>query len=300
MTGTLAKFFDDVAAGVGLGPPVDRTWIRELRTDLAHQLDDIAAALTPAIPPVVLTKGRIRAVLACETGALAREENPSELTPPLMLGHLLDRVIAGYVVNGAVPADPFSSAVEAVQAERDERVMAWLDAATPSDVDTLRVDLEARAGRVGAWPPIDAQWWPRLEDRVSLAFADGRLRLSGRFDLLLGGGPTPLPRIVVEVKAGNASSVHQPDLYWYALLSALRDDVCPRAVAVWSGADGATTASPVSAGALESAALRTIAAAKAWVDLATGRAPTLTGHSGCRWCPRLEECSTGQAWTPDA
>ena len=40
---------------------------------------------------------------------------------------------------------------------------------------------------------------------------------------MLGGRATPLPRVIVEIKAGAATAIHQPDLYWYALLGALRD-----------------------------------------------------------------------------
>jgi hypothetical protein len=300
VTATLAKFFDDVAAGSGLGPPVDRATVAELRADLAVALEDIAARLPPDAPTLSLTKGRIRAVLACETGALAANEIVAEVTPAMMLGQLVDRLVASYVVTGAVPAEPFEHAIEALHAERDERAVAWLDGAEPEVIRDLRADLADRARRVGSsWPLVSSEWWPRPEDGVRVPFADGRIVLSGRFDLMLGGRPTPLDRVVVEVKSGAATGVHQPDLYWYGLLGALRDGTPPRAVAVWSAADGVTTTAPISADGLRSAAMRVVDAAERWIALLGGREPTITAHPGCRWCALLEVCETGQRWSPD-
>ena len=110
---------------------------------------------------------------------------------------------------------------------------------------------------------------------------------------------TDLPRLIIEVKAGSATGVHQPDLYWYALLAALRDGTAPRCVAVWTATDGLTTTAPISADALRSAAMRVIAAAERWTALLAGRPPTLTAHPGCRWCALLDACETGQGWQPD-
>ncbi len=228
MTGTLAKFFDDVAAGIGIGPGVERATVAEIHGGLAAELAEIADALPPGAAPIVLTKNRIRNVLACETGALASEAESTDMNAALMLGLLVDRLVATFVVTGAVPADAYATAVEAVRAERDERALTWLEAASPEDLDGLHEDLAERAERIReSWPAVEATWWPRLEDRVTLPFADGKVLLSGRFDLLTGGAPTPVERVIVEVKAGTATAVHQPDLYWYGLLGALRDHVAP-------------------------------------------------------------------------
>jgi hypothetical protein len=300
VTSTLAKFFDDVAAGIGLGPAVDRATVEGLRDELTSVLDEIGGHLPGDAPMLVLTKSRIRAVLACETGALAANEVLSEVTAPMMLGRLVDRVASAYVLAGAVPNDPFDHAVDALRAERDERAVAWLDAAEADVIRELRSDLADRAARVEAsWPAVPTEWWPRLEDAARIPFAGGRRVLSGRFDLTLGGRATPLERVIVEIKAGAATAVHQPDLYWYGLLSALRDRIPPRVVAVWSAADGITTTAPVTADALHSAAMRVVAAAERWVELLSGREPTLTAHPGCRWCALLDVCETGQRWSPD-
>ena len=299
MTATLAKLFDDIAAGIGLGPPVEIESIDDVRAALAAHLDELGAQLPSGAPPLVLTKARIRDVLACEAGALASDAEPPEMNHQLVLGNLVDRVAAAYVVMGRLPDDPFASALESLRAERDERCLAWLDGAARDEIAELRHELDERAQRIEAsWPRVEAVWWPRPEDRATIAFAGGRLLLSGRFDLVVGGRPTPMERVIIEVKAGLATGVHQPDLYWYALLSALRDRVAPRVVAVWSAGDGTTVTAPISAGALESAARRVVAAATGWVALGLGREPQVTGHQGCRWCPALDGCATGQAWSP--
>jgi hypothetical protein len=93
-------------------------------------------------PPLVLTKARIRDVLACEAGALASDVDTPEMNHQLVLGNLVDRIAAAYVVLGRVPDDPFSCAVESLRAERDERCLAWIDAATPDEVADLRQELE--------------------------------------------------------------------------------------------------------------------------------------------------------------
>ena len=222
---TLAKLFDDVAAGIGLGPPIDRESIDELRTDLAAQLDELGAQLPLGAPPLVLTKARIRDVLACEAGALASDAETTEMNHQLVLGNLVDRVAAAYVVMGRVPDDPFTCAVESLRAERDERMprVARRRAARRARRRCERSSRSAPQRIAASWPPVEATWWPRPEDRATIAFAGGRLLLSGRFDLVVGGRPTPIERVIVEVKAGVATGVHQPDLYWYALLGALRD-----------------------------------------------------------------------------
>ncbi len=55
---------------------------------------------------LVLTKSRVRDVLACETGALVANEVVAEMDRPSMLGQLVDRIVSTYVVMGRVPDDP--------------------------------------------------------------------------------------------------------------------------------------------------------------------------------------------------
>ena len=89
----------------------------------------------------MLTKARIRDVLACEAGALASDAETSEMNHQLVLGNLVDRVAAAFVVTGRVPDDPFA-AVESSRGERDQRCLAWVDAAAPDDLADLREELE--------------------------------------------------------------------------------------------------------------------------------------------------------------
>ena len=300
-TVTLAKFFDDVAAGIGLGPPVDRAAIAELRADLTRALDEVGARIPHDAPHARAHEEPSAATCShARPAALVANEVVAELGPALVLGHLVDRIVSTYVVVGRVPDDPFASAIESLKAERSTRTLAWLDAAPPDVIADLRDDLAHRVSQVASrglpWTPIGGR---DRRTRRALPFAEGRLVLSGRFDLLLGGRVTDFPRLVIEVKSGSATGVHQPDLYWYALLAALRDGVAPRCVAVWTAADGLTTTAPISADALRSAAMRIVAGAERWTALLAGRSPTLTAHPGCRWCALLDVCATGQGWQPD-
>jgi hypothetical protein len=83
--------------------------------------------------------------------------------------------------------------------------------------------------------------------------------------------------VILEVKAGVATGAHQPDLYWYALLGALRDHMAPRVVVVWSAGDATTVTAPISAGALESAARRVVAAATRWIERSRDARPGRRG-----------------------
>ena len=69
------------------------------------------------------------------------------MTAALMLGHLLDRVVAAYVVTGSVPPDPFECAVESLRAEHDERALAWLESSSQDALDELGSELVERAAR---------------------------------------------------------------------------------------------------------------------------------------------------------
>ena len=249
----------------------------------------------------MLTKARIRDVLACEAGALASDAETSEMNHQLVLGNLVDRVAATYVVIGRVPDDPFACALESLRAERDERCLAWLDAAAPDDVADLREELEERTQQIAAsWPRVEGTWWPRPEDRATIAFAGGRVLLSGRFDLVVGGRPTPIERVIVEVKAGVADRrASARPLLVRAPRRAARSHgpACVRGLVRGRRNDSHRS---------DQRARSSQPPAVSWPRRRDGSSSAsdahaeVTGHQGCRWCPALETCATGQAWSPDA
>ena len=164
---TLAKFFDDVAAGIGLGPPVDRTAIAELRADLARALDEVGARIPHDAPTLVLTKSRVarRARMRDRRAGGERGRRRAGTRPrlgPARRSHRRARTSWWAVFR----TDPFASAMESLKAERSTRTLAWLDAAPPEVIADLRDDLAHRRVRVReSWPPVDPNWWPDRRTR---------------------------------------------------------------------------------------------------------------------------------------
>ena len=147
--------------------------------------------------------------------------------------------------HGACSDDPFACASSRSRAERNARRLAWLDAAAPSDRRPARGARGAHATGRGVVASRRGHVVAATEDRPRLPFAGGRWSCGA--GSICRRWTYALER-VIEVKSGVATGVHQPDLYWYALLAALRDGVAPRCVAVWTAADGLTTTAPISAG----------------------------------------------------
>jgi len=78
------------------------------------------------------------------------------------------------------------------------------------------------------------------EESAKVALGTGTVVLSGRFDIALGGAPTGLPTIVVELKSGVPQRHYVDDQRFYALLATLRDDAAPAAVLTCSASDAGT------------------------------------------------------------
>ena len=93
---------------------------------------------------------------------------------------------------------------------------------------------------VAGWPRFEEAWWPRTEEPAKVALGTGTVVLSGRFDIVLGGAPTGLPTIVVELKSGVPQPHYVDDQRFYALLATLRDDAAPAAVVTCSASDAGT------------------------------------------------------------
>ena len=295
---TMAAFVQDALAGRNIGPGVDRARIAECRLGLETAFEAILAEWPDGPRPVRLTKQVLADVLACEVGALARRGRArSEPSVPLVVGQLLDQVVAWIVLGGTVPepAAAFDLALDMLRTEGRTDTIEWL-AAQPDDVArTVRADVDRRVDALAmSWPALGPEWWPRLEDRALVTFARGQVVASARFDLLLGGGASERPKVLVEVKSGAGSGVHRPDLFWYALLCALRDDEAPQAVATWAATSNSLSVEPVRADTLEAAARRTVAGVERLLALASGRSPSVTPYPGCLWCPARPECPDGQ------
>lgn len=279
-----------------LPEPVPGETIDELRTVLEEELTDLTASLDPAVGPLRLPKRRLADVLACERYVVANlHERP--LTLPVVAGSLLHRVAAHVVLTGQMPADPLTTARHALDADDEHRLRTWLDERDPHELAVLAANLmghtEELVARLG---DLDSGWWPRLESPVAIVFAGGRVVASASFDLVLGGGATCRPGVVVELKTGPNRDEHRQDLFWYALLAALRDGRAPQAVATLAVGGGDLIVEPVGPGTLRSAAYRALDATERLVRLASGEPPPMRPGPRCRWCAACDRCQPGTAW----
>ena len=267
-------------------------------------LDGAARRVPEDARPLRVPKDAITRVLSCERHHVATAAAAGEraLNEPVVRGQVLDRLLH-HRIHGDVPPiaeEAMRVADEAFLAERDDELLAWLD--DPSEGDRrarLAEDATAFATQLASWSPIDEAWWPRCEERVRVPLADGAVVCSARLDVVLGGGPTGRPFVVVEAKSGGFRRDHRDGLLWYALLLALRHRTPPAAVIGWSGFDGRSWCQRVDAGLLHAAADRGAAAITALAEVAAGRIPTATPGPACAWCPVSTTCDVARRPDPD-
>ena len=273
--------------------PVDPELIEQLRA----QLDAVAAAATSGLPsevlPLRLPKSRLADLDRCERTALARFRARSTDGPSsdaALRGVAVDRFVAHQLVAGRV-LDPVESLTSMLAAEAEWSPLARLDELSEHEAAQL-IDPLATLVAEG-WSGIAAQWEPRAQSRAMVVLGDGAVVCSSVVDVELGGPSTTLPSVVVEVKSGRPAAAHQSEAYLYGLLVALRDRVAPIEVARWyPGSDIAAV--PVSAGLLESAAVRVQDGIRRWAQLVDGRPPAESPGVWCRWCPEAEACPSAE------
>jgi hypothetical protein len=287
----------DVLAGA-VGPLAIPADDGERIAHLRARLDDAARAAASvagwtADAPLRLAKGVVTWLLRCPRRALA---------PPEQSGS--DDMVAGLIVDAAakvatlVPQRPATveAAVAFLAATGDEGVRDHLASLAPAARATLLADAGGRVERLAAaWPAIEPDWWPRVEEPVRARLADGVVTVGGRLDLAFGGPPTPRPAVVVEVKGGRWFDGMRADAHLYALLVALRDGRSP-AAAVTVVADGTTQVEPIRPTLLAHAAERLDAAMQVAAALAVGEAPATHPGPHCDHCPVRGDCPAGTSW----
>jgi PD-(D/E)XK nuclease superfamily protein len=274
----------------------------DLVAELHARLDAAAVAATGTggwtpDDPLRLSKTVVTWLLRCPRRALAAEAERSAGTD----------LVAGLVVDAAaklatlVPQRPptLAGALDYLDATGDTVARDHL-ADLGSGAPALAADLGAHVDRLAAaWPrDIDARWWPRIEEPLRVRLAGGAVALGGRLDLLLGGPPTDLPAVVVEVKGGTWYDGMRADGHLYALLVALRDG-CPPAAVVTVVADGTTHVEPVRPAVLATAADRIGEALRVAGSLAAGEPPETRPGGHCGHCPVRPDCPPGRAWRSD-
>jgi hypothetical protein len=274
-------------------PPVDPDLIGQLRAHLDDAAVDAVTALPTELLPLRLPKSRLAELDRCErsTVAHAGQDRTDTMTDAALRGVAVDRFVAHQLVAGRV-LEPVEALRSMLAAEAEWSSLAHLDTMELSAAEALIDPLATLVA--DSWSGVDAQWAPRAQSRAMAVLADGAAVCSSIVDVELGGPTTDLPAVVVEVKSGRPVASHQSEAYLYGLLVALRDGAAPVEVARWyPGSEIAAV--PVSAGVLESAAVRLADGLGRWSELLAGRTAVESPGVWCRWCPDKEVCPSASA-----
>lgn len=287
----------------GDGPrlPGDPALASALRAWLEEAVADPVAHLPEGVV-VRVSKGAISSVLRCEAGHVAglvqRRDAPQPSNAALLLGRLSDHLFALVALGGGIGSDVLETCLRAAEADGDgtDDPRADLAALDPDEQAGLQAALEGIALDLAArWPSLPAGAWPRIQERVAVPLAGGRVLLTGRLDLVLGGPrPDAAGGAVIDVKSGGMRLDDRQDAAFYALAETLRQRVPPAVAGTYYLRTGEADLDPVTEVFLESGVRRTAEAASRLVALAAGAAPTVTPNGLCPYCPAFEACPSGQ------
>jgi hypothetical protein len=287
----LAELLDDPGR---LGEPVAGELLDEARA----LLEDAARAAvelggwTPG-DPLRLAKGPVTWLLRCPRRALAAPDGTSANLRELAIGNIVD---AGAKL-ATLSRQPVTvdRALAYLTAAGDTSVEQHLDDLGPDAAAELLADAAARIEvLVATWPAIDGAWWPRVEEPARVRLADGAVTFGGKLDVLLGGPPTELPGLVIEVKSGRWHDAVRGDAHLYGLLVGLRDGIAPAAVLSVAAGDGATQLEPLRAEVLRHAAERVAEALATAGRLAAGEVPDARPGTYCSHCPLRATCAAAR------
>ncbi len=276
-------------------------FIDELRTFLDDRARDATSGLEEGLVPLRLLKSRIVSLERCERLALAEASEsraPEPMTAERFRGNALDLFVIHQLAAGRA-LDPTEVIRSMAAAEGDAALLDYMETVEAGDDGALGAVLDPLATVVAdSWSDIAAAWVPRTQTRASAVFDEGSVICTGRLDVELGGVISGRPGVVVEVKSGQPRQEHAAEVYFYALLVALRDRRAPAAVLRWY--PGAAPAiSPVSAEVLESVAVRIVDSMSAWARLVAGSAAARdqsdfaareSPGAWCNWCPDAAVC----------
>lgn len=274
--------------------PLPESVVADVRARLHDGLAPLAESLNPA-DPLWVSKGRLSSVHGCEAHHLAAD-GTFAWTLANVRGTVLHKAVElglnwrGRVVPGHVVDEAFVRL-----ADDGSDVGRFVEGLSSSERATLRgvvVDLYTKFDE--CFPPLKAAWRPVVESRARYDLFDGRIVLSTRADLMLGG---PGAKVIVDVKSGAIYANHREELRFYALVESLRSGVAPRLLASYSLLTARPEVEDVTEGVLQSAVRRTIDGVRAHLELTSGaRPPEYRPGPSCRWCPLAANCEPGRAY----
>jgi hypothetical protein len=287
----------EVMGGGQPRPVFDRSLAEQLRVELERRLAPAIARL-PDGRDLWLTKAKLTTLHGrCEGLFLANEMDEGVFTygPQLAVGNIIHKAIEiGVYTHGLDDAELAERAVDRLRAG-DDAFAAYLGL-----LDQIEVaELLGEAIRQLSWfrttfPPLERSWNPVVEWPLRVPLAGGRVILSARPDLVLGGtdrdDPMRARRLVLELKGGQDRPEQDDDVRFYALVMALCHGVPPFRVVNVNLQAGSCRPQDVDPDLLRSAVRRVADAAFKAAEVLDGRTPRLTGGPWCRWCPRNLAC----------
>jgi PD-(D/E)XK nuclease superfamily len=280
-------------------PRFDPDLARELRDDLESRL---GPALSGRGPPLWVTKARLVDIhQRCEGLFLANvlDEAPFSYSRQLAEGRLVHKAVEIAVYSDIGEVELVERAVGRIR-EREPEFGRYLDLLG----EVERAEIAGEAVRQLAWfrsvfPPLERSWNPVVEWGVRAELLGGRVILSARPDLVLGGvdraDPFRARRLVLELKGGQERPEQDDDVRFYALVLALRHGVPPFRVATVNLQSGTWRAQDVTPDLLASAARRVADGCLRAAALLGGTDPALRGGAWCTWCPRSPTCPSSTA-----
>lgn len=272
-----------------------------LRDRLETALAPIAERFTPN-RPLSITKHLLSGVHSCQVRFLAAEQQPFTPSVATARGSVTHRALELGINwhTTPLPHDLVDAALDSIE-RSGNWVAEFLFGCSPADRAQLRgesADLVAKFLEV--WPPLTAAMRPATESRIRTELCDRRIQFRGQVDLTLGqaiGTHNRARKIIVDYKTGGYSIDHAADLRFYALIETLRIGVPPRLLVTTYLSTGTSECEPVTPAMLDATVQRVIDGVLSYDAIRTGAAePALRPSPACRWCPVLDDCSTGQAF----
>ena len=277
-------------------PTVDLELVSRLRVDLEGGLaEDRIDGDLPA--PVVVTKDRLTAILACEAHQLVTGFGERAPTIAMACGALIDVLFRQLVTVGGID-DPMADGVAALSVDgHHQTLVSWLERLSAADRAELRAEVTRQAeGLQRRWPALEPGWLPRTQEPMRVPLLGGAMELSARVDLAIGRPAVDEGSVaIVEVKSGARRVEHRADLHYYALVETLRSAAPPFVVATYYTRTGELDVEPVTWPLLFAAAHRTAAGAGLLRDQERGADQLRRSSALCARCAALPGVQVGPA-----
>lgn len=282
-------------------PTFDPGLGQELRDELESAVDDASSSFTDY--PLFINKRVVASAHKCEGLYAADQSSTYVPSPPLLRGRisheatqlvaesqdLLPQVAVTYVI------DKYSSG--------DTKDGDYLRNAPTSELAELRALAKGDVVSFFTNFPLLAKAWTTFEYPANTTLCRGRIKLSTRYDLVMGKpSGTTARRLIVDLKTGGEwPTEHRADLHFYALVETLVSGVPPFRVASFYTASGRADQDDITEESLRIAARRLSDAINKVAPIKAGEHdPVLTPGPHCRFCAAIDDCKDGQSYMANA